>query len=213
MPERNLHETTEVAWRYTAYRWLPLCSEERQRWMGQEHDIMFFRIDIGFRPIVCYEVDGVEVYEPPNRANALGTWYVAVKRLIRVVTYNERFVVRVTRREPVPWLRIEDVILESLSISYIGITAPFNVDAIKRVIRFAEEVNRMPNYTADLIAVNQNGYSLHVTRRERSGKRMIEHSLVLYFDSEGRLRMDDVANRYTLMSMDLPITLFTGDEA
>jgi len=214
VPERNLHETTEVAWRYTAYRWLPLCSEERQRWMGQEHDIMFFRIDIGFRPIVCYEVDGVEVYEPPNRANALGTWYVAVKRLIRVVTYNERFVVRVTRREPVPWLRIEDVILESLSISYIGITAPFNVDAIKRVIRFAEEVNRMPNYTADLIAVNQNGYSLHVTRRERSGKRMIEHSLVLYFDSEGRLRMDDVANRYTLMSMDLPISLWVrGDEA
>ncbi len=213
MPERNLHETNEVAWRYTAYRWLPLCSEERQRWMGQEHDIMFFRIDIGFRPIVCYEVDGVEVYEPPNRANALGTWYVAVKRLIRVVAYNERFIVKVTRREPVPWLRIEDVILESPSISYIGITAPFNVDAIKRVIRFAEEVNRMPNYTADLIAVNQNGYSLHVTRRERSGKRIIEHVLSLHFDSEGRLRMDDVANRYTLMSMDLPITLFTGDEA
>jgi hypothetical protein len=181
--------------------------------MGQEHDIMFFRIDIGFRPIVCYEVDGVEVYEPPNRANALGTWYVAVKRLIRVVAYNERFIVKVTRREPVPWLRIEDVILESPSISYIGITAPFNVDAIKRVIRFAEEVNRMPNYTADLIAVNQNGYSLHVTRRERSGKRIIEHVLSLHFDSEGRLRMDDVANRYTLMSMDLPITLFTGDEA
>jgi len=213
VPERNLHETNEVAWRYTAYRWLPLCSEERQRWMGQEHDIMFFRIDIGFRPIVCYEVDGVEVYEPPNRANALGTWYVAVKRLIRVVTYNERFVVRVTRREPVPWLRIEDVILESPSISYIGITAPFNVDAIKRVIRFAEEVNRMPNYTADLIAVNQNGYSLHVTRRERSGKRMIEHSLVLYFDSEGRLRMDNITNKYVLKTMDLPITLFTGDEA
>jgi hypothetical protein len=174
---------------------------------------MFFRIDIGFRPIVCYEVDSVEVYEPPNRANALGTWYVAVKRLIKVIAYNERFIVKVTRREPVPWLRIEDVVLESPSIGYVGITAPFDVDAIKRVIRFAEEVNRMPNYTADLIAVNQNGYSLHVTRRERSGKRVIEHSLVLHFDSEGRLRMDDVANRYTLMSMDLPITLFTGDEA
>jgi hypothetical protein len=72
----------------------------------------------------------------------------------------------------------------------------------------------MPNYTADLITVNQNGYSLHVTRRERSDKRVIEHSLVLYFDSEGRLRMDDVANRYTLMSMDLPISLWVrGDEA
>ncbi len=214
MPERNLHETNEVAWRYAAYRWLPLCSEERQRWMGQEHDIMFFRIDIGFRPIVCYEVDGVEVYEPPNRANALGTWYVAVKRLIRVVTYNERFVVRVTRREPVPWLRIEDVILESPSISYIGITAPFNVDAIKRIVKFAEEVNRMPNYTADLITVNQNGYSLHVTRRERSGKRVIEHSLVLYFDSEGKLKMDDVTNKYVLKAMDLPISLWVrGEEA
>ncbi len=211
MPERNLHETNEVAWRYTAYRWLPLCSEERQRWMGQEHDIMFFRIDIGFRPIVCYEMDGVEVYEPPNRANALGTWYVAVKRLIRVVTYNERFVVRVTRREPVPWLRIEDVILESPLISYIGITAPFDVDAIKRVIRFAEEVNRMPNYTADLVTVND-GYSLHIRRTEKSGKRMIETSLVLNFDKEGRLRRDDVTNKYVLKAMDLPITLFTGDE-
>jgi len=212
VPERNLHETNEVAWRYTAYRWLPLCSEERQRWMGQEHDIMFFRIDIGFRPIVCYEVDGVEVYEPPNRANALGTWYVAVKRLIRVVTYNERFVVRVTRREPVPLLRIEDVALESPSISYIGITAPFNVDAIKRVIRFAEEVNRMPNYTADLITVNQDGYSLHVRRTEKSGKRMIETSLVLNFDKEGKLKMNDVTNKYVLKAMDLPITLFTGNE-
>ena len=71
----------------------------------------------------------------------------------------------------------------------------------------------MPNYTADIIAVNQNGYSLHVTRRERSGKRVIEHSLTLHFDVNGRLKIDDVANRYTLMSMDLPITLFTGDEA
>jgi hypothetical protein len=182
--------------------------------MGQEHDIMFFRIDIGFRPIVCYEVDGVEVYEPPNRANALDTWYVAVKRLIRVVTYNERFVVRVTRREPVPWLRIEDVILESPSIGYVGVTAPFNVDAIKRVIRFAEEVNRMPNYTADLVTVDRGGYVLHVTRRERSGKRVIEHSLTLHFDVNGRLKIDDVANRYTLMSMDLPISLWVrGDEA
>ncbi len=214
VPERNLHETNEVAWRYTAYRWLPLCSEERQRWMGQEHDIMFFRIDIGFRPIVCYEVDGVEVYEPPNRANALGTWYVAVKRLIRVVTYNERFVVRVTRREPVPLLRIEDVVLESPSISYIGITAPFNVDAIKRVIRFAEEVNRMPNYTADLITVNQDGYSLHVRRTEKSGKRMIETSLVLNFDKEGKLKMDDITNKYVLKAMDLPISLWVrGEEA
>jgi len=123
-----------------------------------------------------------------------------------------RFEVSVVQREPVPLLRIEDVVLESPLISYIGITAPFDVDAIKRVIRFAEEVNRMPNYTADLIAVNQNGYSLHVTRRERSGKRMIEHSLTLHFDSEGRLRRDDVTNKYVLKAMDLPITLFTGDE-
>jgi len=182
--------------------------------MGQEHDIMFFRIDIGFRPIVCYEVDGVEVYEPPNRANALGTWYVAVKRLIRVVAYNERFMVRVVRREPVPLLRIEDVALESPSISYIGITAPFDVDAIKRVIRFAEEVNRMPNYTADLITVNQDGYSLHVRRTEKSGKRMIETSLVLNFDKEGKLKMDDVTNKYVLKAMDLPISLWVrGEEA
>jgi len=54
---------------------------------------------------------------------------------------------------------------------------------------------------------------LHVTRREKSGKRMIEHSLTLHFDVNGRLKIDDVANRYTLMSMNLPITLFTGDEA
>jgi hypothetical protein len=124
-----------------------------------------------------------------------------------------RFEVNVVQREPVPLLRIEDVILENPLISYIGITAPFNVDAIKRVIRFAEEVNRMPNYTADLVTVDRDGYVLHVTRRERSGKRVIEHSLTLHFDSEGRLRMDDITNKYVLKTMDLPITLFTGDEA
>jgi hypothetical protein len=190
--------------------WLPSCGERRGQ-IGEVHDVMYFRL-LG-APVVCYQVDGVEVYEPPHKA-VLGVWYMATKRLIKVTSYNVRFEVNVVQREPVPLLRIEDVILESPSISYIGITAPFDVDAIKRVIRFAEEVNRMPNYTADLIAVNQNGYSLHVTRRERRGKRIIEHSLVLYFDSEGRLRMDDVANRYTLMSMDLPISLWVrGDEA
>jgi hypothetical protein len=170
---------------------------------------MYFRL-LG-APVVCYQVDGVEVYEPPHKA-VLGIWYIATKRLIKVTSYNVRFEVNVVQREPVPLLRIEDVVLESPSISYIGITAPFNVDAIKRVIRFAEEVNRMPNYTADLVTVND-GYSLHVTRREKSGKRMIEHSLVLYFDSEGRLRMDNITNKYVLKAMDLPITLFTGDEA
>jgi hypothetical protein len=189
--------------------WLPSCGERRGQ-IGEVHDIMYFRL-LGV-PVVCYQVDGVEVYEPPHKA-VLGIWYIATKRLIKVTSYNVRFEVNVVQREPVPLLRIENVILESPSISYIGITAPFNVDAIKRVIRFAEEVNRMPNYTADLIAVNQNGYSLHVTRRERSGKRVIEHSLTLHFDVSGRLKIDDVANRYTLMSMDLPITLFTGDEA
>ena len=208
-----MSETNEVAWRLGRYQWLPNCSEERQRWVNTEHDIMFFRIDIGFRPIVCYEVDSVEVYEPPNRANALGTWYVAVKRLIKITAYNERFIVRVTRREPVPLLRIEDVVFHSPSIGYVGITAPFNVEVVKRVVRFAEEVNRMPNYTADLVTVSQDGYSLHVIRRERSGKRMIETSLVLNFDKEGKLK-SDVANRYTLMSMDLPISLWVrGDEA
>jgi|GEM_PF-1867875 len=209
---RNLAETSEVAWRLGRYRWLPSCEEERQRWVGQEHDIMFFRIDIGFRPITCYEVDGVEVYEPPNKSTP-GTWYIATKRLIKITAYNERFIVRVTRREPTPLLRIEDVVFHSPSIGYVGITIPFNVDTIRRIIKFAEEVNRMPNYTADLITVDRDGYSLHVRRMEKNGKRTIETSLVLHFDKEGKLRMDDVANRYTLMSMDLPITLFTGDEA
>jgi len=211
VPERNLVETDEVAWRYTAYRWLPLCSEERQRWMGQEHDIMFFRIDIGFRPIVCYEVDGVEVYEPPNRANALGTWYVAVKRLIKVTAYSERFDVEVVRREPTPLLKIVNVELLNPSVGYVGITIPFNVDTIRRIIKFAEEINKVPNYTADLITAGKSSYALHITRHEKSGKRIIEHSLVLHFDANGRLKMDDVTNKYVLTKLDLPITLFMGD--
>jgi hypothetical protein len=205
VPERNLHETNEVAWRLGRYRWSPSCEEERRERVGQVHELLYFQL-LG-SPLVCYEVDGVETYEFNGRV----VWYVAVKRLIKVTAYNERFIVKVTRREPVPLLRIEDVILESPSISYIGITAPFDVDAVKRIVKFAEEVNKMPNHTADLITVND-GYSLHVTRRERSSKRVIEHSLTLHFDVSGRLKIDDVANRYTLMSMDLPITLFTGDE-
>ena len=175
--------------------------------MGQEHELLYFQL-LG-SPLVCYEVDGVETYEFNGRV----VWYVAVKRLIRVVAYNERFMVRVVRREPVPLLRIEDVELLSPSVGYVGITIPFNVDTIRRIIKFAEEINKMPGYTADLVTVSKDGYSLHVRRMEKNGKRMIETSLVLHFDKVGKLRMDDVANRYTLMSMDLPITLFTGDEA
>jgi hypothetical protein len=207
VPERNLHETNEVAWRLGRYRWSPSCEEERRERVGQEHELLYFQL-LG-SPLVCYEVDGVETYELNGRV----VWYVAVKRLIKVTAYNERFIVKVTRREPVPLLRIEDVILESPSISYIGITAPFNVDAVKRIVRFAEEINKMPNYTADLVTVDRDGYTLHVTRREKSGKRVIEHILSLHFDVSGRLKMDDVANRYALKAMDLPITLFTGDEA
>jgi len=205
-----LTETNEVAWRLNRYMWLPSCGERRGQ-IGEVHDVMYFRL-LG-APVVCYQVDGVEVYDPPHKA-VLGIWYIATKRLIKVASYNVRFEVNVVQREPVPLLRIEDVILENPLISYIGITAPFNVDAIKRVIRFAEEVNRMPNYTADLVTVDRDGYDvLHVTRREKSGKRIIEHALSLHFDKEGRLRMDDITNKYVLKTMDLPITLFTGDEA
>jgi len=208
VPERNLHETNEVAWRYTNYRWLPSCVEERRERVGQVHELLYFQL-LG-SPLVCYEVDGVETYELNGRV----VWYVAVKRLIRVVAYNERFMVRVVRREPVPLLRIEDVELLSPSVGYVGITIPFNVDTIRRIIKFAEEVNKVPNYTADLVTVNQDGYSLHVIRRERSGKRIIEHVLSLHFDKEGKLKMDDVTNKYVLKAMDLPISLWVrGEEA
>jgi hypothetical protein len=203
---RNLTESDEVAWRYTNYRWLPSCAEERRERVGQVHELLYFQL-LG-SPLVCYEVDGVETYELNGRV----VWYVAVKRLIKVTAYNERFMVRVVRREPVPLLRIEDVELLSPSVGYVGITIPFNVDTIRRIIKFAEEVNKVPNYTADLVTVNQDGYSLHVIRRERSGKRIIEHVLSLHFDKEGKLKMDDVTNKYVLKAMDLPITLFTGDE-
>jgi len=205
VPERNLHETNEVAWRYTNYKWLPSCVEERRERVGQGHELLYFQL-LG-SPLVCYEVDGVETYEFNGRV----VWYVAVKRLIKVTAYNERFMVRVVRREPVPLLRIENVALESPSTYYIGITAPFNVEVVKRIIRLAEKLNEVPSYVADLVTVNKDGYVLHVRKMERSGKKVIEHLLTLGFDSSGRLRMDDVANRYVLTRLDLPITLFMGD--
>ena len=205
MPERNLHETNEVAWRYTNYRWLPSCVEERRERVGQVHELLYFQL-LG-SPLVCYEVDGVETYEFNGRV----VWYVAVKRLIKVTAYNERFMVRVVRREPVPLLRIEDVELLSPVTYYYGITAPFNVEVVKRIIRLAEKLNEVPSYVADLVTVNKDGYVLHVRKMERSGKKVIEHLLTLGFDSSGRLRMDDVANRYVLTRLDLPITLFMGD--
>jgi len=205
VPERNLHETNEVAWRYTNYRWLPSCAEERRERVGQEHELLYFQL-LG-SPLVCYEVDGVETYEFNGRV----VWYVAVKRLIKVTAYNERFMVRVVRREPVPLLRIEDVELLSPVTYYYGITAPFNVEVVKRIIRLAEKLNEVPSYVADLVTVNKDGYVLHVRKMERSGKKVIEHLLTLGFDSSGRLRMDDVANRYVLTRLDLPITLFMGD--
>jgi hypothetical protein len=174
--------------------------------VGQEHELLYFQL-LG-SPLVCYEVDGVETYELNGRV----VWYVAVKRLIRVVAYNERFMVRVVRREPVPWLRIEDVELLSPSVGYVGITIPFDPSVVKRIVNFAERINGMPGYVADLVTADKDGYTLHITKHEKSGKRIIEHSLVLYFDSEGRLRMNDVTNKYVLTRLDLPITLFMGDE-
>ena len=210
MPERNLHETTEVAWRLNRYMWLPSCGERRGQ-IGEVHDVMYFRL-LG-APVVCYQVDGVEVYEPPHKA-VLGIWYIATKRLIKVASYNVRFEVNVVQREPVPLLRIEDIELVSPTISYVGIVAPFDVNIVRRIINLAERINEMPGYVADLITVGRDGYVLHVIRREKSGKKMIEHSLTLHFDVNGRLKRDDVANRYTLMSMDLPISLWVrGDEA
>jgi hypothetical protein len=161
-------------------------------------------------PVVCYQVDGVEVYEPPHKA-VLGIWYIATKRLIKVTSYNVRFEVNVVQREPVPLLRIEDVELLSPVTYYYGITAPFNVEVVKRIIRLAEKLNEVPSYVADLVTVNKDGYVLHVRKMERRGKKVIEHLLTLGFDSSGRLRMDDVANRYVLTRLDLPITLFMGD--
>jgi hypothetical protein len=201
-----LTESDEVAWRYTNYRWLPSCVEERRERVGQVHELLYFQL-LG-SPLVCYEVDGVETYEFNGRV----VWYVAVKRLIKVTAYNERFMVRVVRREPVPLLRIEDVELLSPSVGYVGITIPFNVDTIRRIIKFAEEINKMPGYTADLVTVSKDGYVLHVRKMERSGRRAIERSLTLNFDVSGKLKINDVTNKYVLKAMDLPITLFTGDE-
>jgi len=201
-----LTESDEVAWRYTNYRWLPGCVEERRERVGQVHELLYFQL-LG-SPLVCYEVDGVETYEFNGRV----VWYVAVKRLIKVTAYNERFMVRVVRREPVPLLRIEDVELLSPSVGYVGITIPFNVDTIRRIIKFAEEINKMPGYTADLVTVSKDGYVLHVRKMERSGRRAIERSLTLNFDVSGKLKINDVTNKYVLKAMDLPITLFTGDE-
>jgi hypothetical protein len=96
---------------------------------------------------------------------------------------------------------------------YYGITVPFDPSVVKRIVNFAERINGMPGYVADLVTADKSSYALHITRHEKNGKRMIEHSLTLNFDSEGRLRMNDVTNKYVLKAMDLPITLFTGDEA
>ena len=208
---RNLTETNEVAWRLGRYKWVPDCSEERQRQMGQEHDAWYFQVVIGLRPIMCYTVDGVEVYNPFNKP--IGTWFVAVKRLIKVTVYNERLIISPTRREPMPHFKIEDVQLLNPVTYYYGITVPFDPSVVKRIVNFAERINGMPGYVADLVTADKSSYALHITRHEKNGKRMIEHSLTLNFDSEGRLRMNDVTNKYVLKAMDLPITLFTGDEA
>ena len=208
---KNLSETNEVAWRLGRYKWVPDCSEERQRQVGQEHDAWYFQIVIGLRPITCYTVDGIEVYNPFNKP--MGTWFVAVKRLIKVTVYDERLIISPTRREPMPHFKIEDIQLPNPVTYYYGITVPFDPSVVKRIINFAERINGMPGYVADLVTADKNSYALHITRHEKSGKRMIEHSLTLNFDSEGRLRMNDVTNKYVLKAMDLPITLFTGDEA
>jgi len=178
--------------------------------VGQEHDAWYFQVVIGLRPITCYTVDGIEVYNPLNRP--IGTWFVAVKRLIKVTVYDERLIISPTRREPMPHFKIEDVQLLNPVTYYYGITVPFDPSVVERIINFAERINGMPGYVADLVTADKNSYALHITRHEKSGKRIIEHSLVLHFDVNGRLKIEDVANRYTLMSMDLPITLFTGDE-
>jgi hypothetical protein len=180
--------------------------------MGQEHDAWYFQVVIGLRPIMCYTVDGIEVYNPFNKP--MGTWFVAVKRLIKVTVYNERLIISPTRREPMPHFKIEDVQLLNPVTYYYGITVPFDPSVVKRIINFAERINGMPGYVADLITADKDGYTLHIRRMEKSGRKMIERSLTLNFDVSGRLKRDDVTNKYVLKAMDLPISLWVrGDEA
>jgi len=178
--------------------------------VGQEHDAWYFQVVIGLRPIMCYTVDGIEVYNPFNKP--MGTWFVAVKRLIKVTVYNERLIISPTRREPMPHFKIEDVQLLNPVTYYYGITVPFDPSVVKRIINFAERINGMPGYVADLVTAGKDGYSLHITKHEKSSRRVTEYSLVLHFDSEGKLKMDDVTNKYVLKAMDLPISLWVGDK-
>lgn len=170
---------------------MPACSEYKS-WVGQVHDYMYFTVNIGIRPLVCYVTDGVSQYN---------NWFMAERKLISVTAYDVRLILSEVSREPVVHFRIDDVAFKSPYRYYVSIPNSFDPSVVRRIINVVEKINQVPYHFADVVTVDSSGYSLRVTKvnpRARD-RRTGAVTGYVHFDASGKI---------TSSAFDLPITLF-----
>jgi hypothetical protein len=116
---------------------------------------MYFTVNIGIRPLVCYVTDGVSQYN---------NWFMAERKLISVTAYDVRLILSEVSREPVVHFRIDDVAFKSPYRYYVSIPNSFDPSVVRRIINVVEKINQVPYHFADVVTVDSSGYSLRVTK-------------------------------------------------
>lgn len=169
---------SEVAWiKYLQERYI-ICSEY-EKLRGQIHDFMFFNIEIGLRPDICEEIDGITQY---------GNWYMATRRDITITTYQVKILITKVSGENEPEkFKVVDVVMKPLGKTHITLK-PFDPSVVRRIIDFAEALNASPTFYADRVEVGDKEYLLHVVKSERlRNGRYKNVEGYIHFDLNGKL--------------------------
>jgi len=95
---------------------------------------MFFTLNIGFRSLTCYAVDGVSEYN---------NWFIAGKRFITVTAYDVKLVASEASSEPMVHYGIDEVLFKSPYTYHVHLPS-FNEGVVRRIVEVAEEINRVP---------------------------------------------------------------------
>ena len=171
---------SEVAWiKYLFQERYPFICSEYEKLRGQIHDFMFFNIEIGLRPDICVEIDGITQY---------GNWYMATRRDITITTYQVKIVITKVSGENEPEkFKVVDVVLKPLGKEHVTLK-PFDPSVVRRIIDFAEALNASPTFYADRVEVGHDGYVLHVVKSERTRSGRYKNvEGYIHFSPDGKL--------------------------
>jgi len=171
---------SEVAWiKYLFQERHPFICSEYEKLKGETRDYMFFNIEIGLRPDICEEIDGITQY---------GNWYMAARRDITITTYQVKIVITKVSGENEPEkFKVVDVVMKTLGKTHITLK-PFDPSVVRRIIDFAETLNASPMFYADRVEVGNKEYLLHVVKTERlKHGRYKNVETYIHFSPDGKL--------------------------